>query len=99
MPNAQSASGLAMPVMLIQIFFSGFYLTKDKIPPWFIWAYWIRRGTGARVRVCGLRFRVSSLGCALSSGGCLRPSALPATAFALTGSQWPQQHSCCLTSV
>ena len=40
-PDAASAGAISMPFILIQILFSGFYLTKNSIPPWFIWAYHI----------------------------------------------------------
>ena len=40
-PDAASAGAISMPFILIQILFSGFYLTKSSIPPWFIWAYHI----------------------------------------------------------
>ena len=40
-PDAAAAATVSMPFLLIQILFSGFYLTKDAIPPWFIWAYYI----------------------------------------------------------
>ena len=40
-PDAASAGAISMPFILIQILFSGFYLTKGSIPPWFIWAYHI----------------------------------------------------------
>jgi hypothetical protein len=40
-PDATSAAAVSMPFVLVQILFSGFYLTRASIPPWFIWAYYI----------------------------------------------------------
>lgn len=40
-PNIEAAGALAMPFLLIQILFSGFYLSKGAIPVWFIWAYYL----------------------------------------------------------
>jgi hypothetical protein len=36
-PDAASAAAVSMPFVLVQILFSGFYLTKAAIPAWFIW--------------------------------------------------------------
>lgn len=33
-PDASSAAAISMPFLLIQILFSGFYLTRSGIPPW-----------------------------------------------------------------
>lgn len=38
LPNIEAAGALALPFLLVQILFSGFYLSKGAIPPWFIWA-------------------------------------------------------------
>ena len=40
-PNAESAAAVSMPFVLVQVLFSGFYLTRASIPPWFIWAYYV----------------------------------------------------------
>lgn len=41
LPNIEAAGAIAMPFLLIQILFSGFYLSQSAIPDWFIWAYWL----------------------------------------------------------
>ena len=40
-PQAEAAAAISLPFLLVNILFSGFYLTRSAIPPWFIWAYYI----------------------------------------------------------
>jgi hypothetical protein len=40
-PQAEAAAAISLPFLLVNILFSGFYLTKSAIPVWFVWAYYL----------------------------------------------------------